>query len=132
MLQQAKQLKQRLAELEKSLQESAVVSNPKKLQALSQEYSSLKDKAAVAESYEKVSQALDDANKTKAEADDPELAQMAADEIVKLETEKQDLEAKLIALACSKPPKGRTRWTLRLLEKKVVELKIVGILLKLL
>src|SRR6476619_3804929 len=34
-------------------------------------------------------------------------------------------EAKLIALACSKPPKGRVRWTLRLLEKKVVELKIV-------
>ena len=30
-----------------------------------------------------------------------------------------------IALACSKPPKGRARWTLRLLEKKVVELKIV-------
>ena len=30
-------------------------------------------------------------------------------------------EAKLIALACSKPPKGRARWTLRLLEKKVVE-----------
>jgi hypothetical protein len=29
-------------------------------------------------------------------------------------------EAKLIALACSKPPKGRTRWTLRLLESKVV------------
>ena len=34
-------------------------------------------------------------------------------------------EAKLIALACSKPPKGRARWTLRLLEKKVVELHIV-------
>jgi hypothetical protein len=34
-------------------------------------------------------------------------------------------EAKLIALACSQPPKGRTRWTLRLLEKKVVELNIV-------
>ena len=34
-------------------------------------------------------------------------------------------EAKLIALACSKPPKGRTRWTLRLLENKVVELNIV-------
>ena len=32
-------------------------------------------------------------------------------------------EAKLIALACSKPPKGRARWTLRLLEKKVVELQ---------
>jgi Homeodomain-like domain len=34
-------------------------------------------------------------------------------------------EAKLIALACSKPPKGHAKWTLRLLEKKVVELKIV-------
>lgn len=34
-------------------------------------------------------------------------------------------EAKLIALACSKPPKGRASWTLRLLENKVVELNIV-------
>jgi hypothetical protein len=34
-------------------------------------------------------------------------------------------EAKLIALACSKPPQGRSRWTLALLEEKVVELKIV-------
>jgi hypothetical protein len=34
-------------------------------------------------------------------------------------------EAKLIALACSKPPKGRARWTPRLLENKVVELGIV-------
>jgi len=28
-------------------------------------------------------------------------------------------------LACSKPPPGRARWTLRLLEEKVVELHIV-------
>jgi len=34
-------------------------------------------------------------------------------------------EAKLIALACSEPPNGRGRWTLRLLENKVVELGIV-------
>jgi transposase len=41
-------------------------------------------------------------------------------------------EAKLIALACSEPPhsrarspKGRARWTLQLLEEKVVELNIV-------
>jgi Homeodomain-like domain len=34
-------------------------------------------------------------------------------------------EAKLIALACSEPPKGRSRSTLALLEDKVVELKIV-------
>lgn len=34
-------------------------------------------------------------------------------------------EAKLIALACSPPPKGRARWTLKLLEAAVVELEIV-------
>jgi len=34
-------------------------------------------------------------------------------------------EAKLIALACSEPPKGYARWSLRLLEDKVVELAIV-------
>jgi hypothetical protein len=34
-------------------------------------------------------------------------------------------EAKLIALACSSAPEGFTRWTLRLLEEKVVEVNIV-------
>jgi transposase len=34
-------------------------------------------------------------------------------------------EAKLIALACSRPPRGRERWSLRLLADRVVELKIV-------
>jgi transposase len=34
-------------------------------------------------------------------------------------------EARLIALACSEPPAGHARWSLRLLEEKVVELKIV-------
>lgn len=34
-------------------------------------------------------------------------------------------EARLITLACSTPPAGRKRWTLRLLEDKVVELAIV-------
>lgn len=35
-------------------------------------------------------------------------------------------EARLIALACSEPPTGRARWTLRLLADKLVELEIVG------
>ena len=34
-------------------------------------------------------------------------------------------EAKLIALACGPAPAGRARWTLSLLEEKVVELQIV-------
>ena len=35
-------------------------------------------------------------------------------------------EAKLIALTCGPAPTGYARWTLSLLEEKVVELKIVG------
>ena len=34
-------------------------------------------------------------------------------------------QARLTALACSAPPKGYARWSLRLLEQKVVELGIV-------
>jgi transposase len=34
-------------------------------------------------------------------------------------------EAKLVALACSGPPEGKKRWTLRLLAERMVELEIV-------
>jgi transposase len=34
-------------------------------------------------------------------------------------------EARLVALACSQPPAGRARWTLRLLADKLVELEVV-------
>jgi len=34
-------------------------------------------------------------------------------------------EARLIALACGQPPEGRTRWTLRLLADRLIELEIV-------
>ena len=34
-------------------------------------------------------------------------------------------EARLIALACSKAPRGRVAWTLRMLADKLVELKVV-------
>jgi transposase len=34
-------------------------------------------------------------------------------------------EARLLALACSEPPEGRARWSLRLLADRMVELEIV-------
>jgi hypothetical protein len=34
-------------------------------------------------------------------------------------------EARLVALACSGPPEGRSRWTLRLLAERMVELGVV-------
>lgn len=36
-----------------------------------------------------------------------------------------DVEARVIALSCSTPPDGRSKWTLRLLAEKVVELQIL-------
>jgi len=36
-----------------------------------------------------------------------------------------DVEAKLVMLACSSPPEGRSRWTLQLLADKMVELGYV-------
>ena len=36
-----------------------------------------------------------------------------------------DIEAKLVTLACSDPPKGRARWTLRLLADTMVELDYI-------
>jgi len=34
-------------------------------------------------------------------------------------------EARLIALACSEPPEGQARWSLRLLADRMVELEVV-------
>jgi hypothetical protein len=36
-----------------------------------------------------------------------------------------EVEARIVALACSEPPKGRARWTVRLLAEKAVELNYV-------
>jgi len=36
-----------------------------------------------------------------------------------------DMEAKLVTLCCSEPPKGFSKWSLRLLADKMVELKYV-------
>ena len=36
-----------------------------------------------------------------------------------------DVEARIIALSCNAPPQGRSKWTLRLLADKAVELEII-------
>ena len=35
------------------------------------------------------------------------------------------IEAQLVLLACSEPPDGRSRWTVRLLADKLVEMEVV-------
>ncbi|WP_240763231.1 helix-turn-helix domain-containing protein [Paenibacillus thalictri] len=36
-----------------------------------------------------------------------------------------EVEARIIALACSEPPPGYARWTIRLLTRRVIELNIL-------
>ena len=36
-----------------------------------------------------------------------------------------DIEAKLTMLACSQPPEGHARWTLRLLANRMIELEYI-------
>jgi hypothetical protein len=36
-----------------------------------------------------------------------------------------DIEAKITAIACSEPPDGRAKWTVRLIADRVVELQIL-------
>jgi len=36
-----------------------------------------------------------------------------------------EVEAKLIAIACSKPPEGYAQWTMRMLANRLVELEVV-------
>lgn len=36
-----------------------------------------------------------------------------------------DVEARIIAIACSTPPEGHCRWTLRLISERAVELEII-------
>jgi hypothetical protein len=35
-------------------------------------------------------------------------------------------EAHLVALTCSRPPRGQARWTMRLLAERLVELEVVA------
>ena len=49
-------------------------------------------------------------------------ARVAPTATLKLDGEKQ---ARLTALACSKPPDGLARWSLRLLAERLVELEVV-------
>jgi transposase len=34
-----------------------------------------------------------------------------------------EIEAKMISIACSEPPKGRERWTIRMITKRLIELE---------
>src|ERR1044071_4560840 len=84
--------RQRFAEVETLLSDPKTFANNHKFQELSREYARLKELVATGEKYLKVERDLTD-NRTllKTEAENSELAQMARDEIVRLEPEEKHL-----------------------------------------
>ena len=80
----------RFAEVESALSDPKAFDNPQRAQELSREYARLKELVGYGESYRKTVSDLAE-NRALLTATDPELAQMARDEIARLETREKQL-----------------------------------------
>jgi len=104
MLDQIAQLKKRLAEIEAALQSPEAATNPQNLAALSQEYNELKETCALGVQYEHTLAGIEEAEQTKKDSDDPEMAALADEELATLQEKKTALEQSLqVALLPADP-----------------------------
>jgi peptide chain release factor 1 len=84
--------RQRYAELESALSDPKAFDNPQRAQELSREYSRLKELIAIGDGYKKALADLEENRSLlKTESPDSELAQMAKEEIARLEAEEKRL-----------------------------------------
>jgi len=96
LLPHIEKFRQRFAELEMALSDPKVFDNPQRAQELSREYSRLKELVATGDRYKKASADLEENRSLlKTEAADSEMAQMAREEIVRLEAEEKKLAQQL-------------------------------------
>jgi peptide chain release factor 1 len=86
--------KRRFAEVEAALNDPKVFENNQRAQELSREYARLKDLVAFGEAYLKVTADLEE-NRKLVQSGEPELAEMAKEEIVRLEAEEKRFETEL-------------------------------------
>ncbi len=86
----------RYAELETALSDPKLFDNPQRAQELSREYSRLKELIATGDSYKKVLAGLEENRSLlKTELPDSEMAQMAKEEIARLEAEEKKLSQQI-------------------------------------
>jgi peptide chain release factor 1 len=86
----------RFAELETALSDPKLFDNPQRAQELSREYSRLKELIATGDSYKKVLADLEENRSLlKTELPDSEMAQMAKEEIARLEAEERKLSQQI-------------------------------------
>ena len=86
--------KRRFAEVESALNDPRVFENNQRAQELSREYSRLKELTASGDAYLKVLQDLEE-NRKLLESNDAELADMAKEELTRLQEEEKRLGAEL-------------------------------------
>ena len=92
---------QKYNELEQELTKPEVLSDVKKTREYSKEMSSLEDIVVCYKKYKKV---LEDIESTKEMVKDPELGEMAKEELKELESEKEKLDGELEILLIPKDP----------------------------
>ncbi|HVU27618.1 MAG TPA: peptide chain release factor 1 [Verrucomicrobiae bacterium] len=96
LLPHIEKFRQRHAELESTLSDPKAFDNPQHAQELSREYSRLKELVAAGDNYKKTLAELEENHSLlKTESPDSEMAQMAKEEIVRLETDEKKLSQQL-------------------------------------
>ncbi len=105
MLDQIKQLKTKLDDLQEQLQAPETVQDSEKLQKLSQEYADLKEKYELGHKYESLSRSIQEAQDTITENADPELTELAQEELPKLQNALENLEKELTVALLPQDPK---------------------------
>jgi len=96
LLDKLQSTKNRFQELESQLSASEVLSNPKKLREINEEYSDLKEVIDIAKRYEKVMTDLNGAKETLKESTDEQMRELAQSEIETLEAKLPLLEKELL------------------------------------
>ena len=99
MIERLELIEQRYNEINNMLMDSSIVSDINKSRELSKELSSIEDTVTVFRDYKRV---LNDLEESREMAHDPEIAEFANEEIVRLEGEKADFEKQLEVLLIPK------------------------------
>ena len=105
---------QEFDDLGNQLTDSNIISNIKLYQKISQEYSNLKDKATLAKTYLTKLNELNDVNHIIANEADPELKELANDELLQLNAEIADLEKSIKEILIETDPDDKKNIILEL------------------
>ncbi len=104
MLEKLQALRDKYTHLEEQLGDPSTVADPEKSKKVNKEYKKLQPIVLAAEQYEKAINDINSAKAMLAGETDPEMREMAREEIASIEPERDALEAQLITLLTPKDP----------------------------